>query len=507
MSTSPTPTAFASHVDLLSADLGGAALICSDDFFASMHNLVKPGPAVFDPDAYTENGKLMDGWESRRGRLPGHDWCILRLGVPGRIVGVDIDTSYFLGNHPPFASLDGTHAPADATPEQLRDEATWTPLLPPTALQRGAHNLAAVQDPRTWTHLRLHMHPDGGIARLRVYGEPTPPTTTDERDLACLSAGGRALACSDMFFSPMNNLLLPKPAEHMGRGWETRRSRPPGEDWLILRLGQPGVLSSVLLDTNHFKGNYPDRATVEGLYWPDAPTPELIAHADWFPILPWTRLRAHDQRTLPVTTATPLTHLRVRIAPDGGVSRLRAYGRPTDRTPAHDDNTLTWLNQLPAAEAREVLSRCCGARRWVEGMVAARPFTSRTHLHGEAKVSWWRLAPADWREAFEHHPRIGADPAALRARFATTASWAHNEQAGVRDADEATLQALGEGNRAYEQRYGYQFIVCATGLRADELLARLTDRLDQRPDAELRVAAGEQARITAIRLDKLEVPA
>jgi allantoicase len=505
--SSPTPqSAFASKVDLLSAELGGEALICSDDFFAPMHNLVKPGPAVFDPDAYTEHGKLMDGWESRRSRIPGHDWCILRLGAPGRICGLDIDTSYFLGNHPPFASLDGTVAPADATPEQLRDEATWTPLLPPTPLQRGSHNLAAVQDPRTWTHVRLHMHPDGGIARLRVYGDPTPATTGDELDLACLSSGGRALACSDMFFSPMNNLLLPQRAEHMGRGWETRRSRPPGHDWLILALGQPGVLSHVVLDTNHFKGNFPDRGCVEGLYWPDAPTPELIDHPDWAPVVPWTRLRAHEERRLEVVDPRPLTHLRVRIVPDGGVSRLRAWGTPTTARPADADPVLSWLNGLAPAAASEVLARCCGSRRWVDAMVAARPFTSRTHLHGAAGVIWWRLAPGDWREAFTHHPRIGANPEALRARFAPTATWASGEQAGVRAADEATLQALAEGNRAYEARYGHLFIVCATGLTATEMLHRLTDRMDHRPEAELRIAAGEQAKITSLRLDKLEVP-
>lgn len=495
---------FASLVDLASRALGGEALICSDDFFASKDNLIEPGLAVFDPSAYTDRGKLMDGWESRRKRVPGHDWCILRLGVPGRVRGVDIDTSFFLGNHPPFASLDACAAPPDTSPEALRDAVTWTPLLPSVPLKRGARNLHAVASDQRWTHVRLNIYPDGGVARLRVYGDPQPDPPQGEVDLAALANGGRALACSDMFFSPMNNLLLPGRSAYMGGGWETRRSRPPGLDWIVVALCGPGLVRRITLDTGHFKGNYPDRAAVDGLFWPGAPPQALIGHTGWKEILPPSRLRADDERDLPVADPGPWTHLRLRIFPDGGVARLRAWGERTERTPADHDPLLRRINQWSESEAAEALARCCGARRWVTAMVAARPFLSREHLFGTAEQVWWHLGDGDWREAFTHHPRIGADLAALRAKFASTATWSAGEQSGVAGADEATLAALAEGNRAYEARYGILFIVCATGLSAAEMLTRLKDRMDNAPEAELRVAAGEQARITALRLAKLE---
>jgi allantoicase len=496
--------AFAGLVDLASKSVGGAALLCSDDFFAGMDRLIDPKPAAFDPKTYTDRGKEMDGWESRRKRVPGHDWAILRLGVPGRVRGVDIDTSFFLGNHPPFATLSGTVARPDADPAWLRDEAEWTPLLPVVPLKRGSHNLQPVANEGRWTHVKLEIFPDGGVARLRVYGDPLPEAaTSEELDLALLTNGGRAIACSDMFFSPMNNLLLPGRSAYMGGGWETRRSRPPGEDWIIVALCGPGEVDRITLDTGHFKGNFPDRAAVDALYWPGALPHALIGHPDWQEILPSSKLRADDERTFAIAKKGPWTHVRLRILPDGGVARMRVWGKRTERTPSEADALLTRLNTASPDEAAAMLARCCGARRWVTAMVAGRPYTSRTHLFGAADAAWWRLGDGDWREAFTHHPRIGADVAALRAKFATTADWSAGEQAGVAGADEAVIQALAEGNRAYETRFGHIFIVCATGLTADEMLRRLQERMDNSPENELRIAAGEQAKITKLRLAKL----
>lgn len=510
------PALFAGLIDLASAAHGGRAIIASDDFFASMANLVAAAPPAFDPNAYTDRGKLMDGWESRRRRTPGHDWCIIELGLPGVVRGLDIDTAFFLGNHPPFAAVDACHAPgADA--ETLRDRTAWTPLVAEVPLRRGSHNLVAVADERTWTHLRLHMIPDGGIARLRVYGTPrvlaahaiTDATdATAEIDLAALAHGGRAIACSDMFFSPMDNLLKAGESTFMGDGWETRRSRPPGDDWVIIALGRPGRVREVIAETHHFKGNYPDRCALDGLYWPGAPASMLINHADWRPITATTRLSAHARHAIPVHDASPLTHLRLRIAPDGGISRLRVLGTPTDDRPADAtfDAILDAINVMPDAALVEALTRCCGSRRWVEGMITARPYHSRTHLLGEAARVWWRLGDGDWLEAFEHHPAIGADVAALRAKFAATADWSASEQSGVAGADDDTLEALAAANRVYHKRFGHIFIVCATGKSAVEMLDLLRARLDNPPAAELRIAAGEQARITALRLAKLEKP-
>lgn len=480
--------AFAGFVDLASEVVGGRAIAASDDFFAAKENLLRAKPAAFDPATYTDRGKEMDGWESRRKRVPGHDWCVVRLGIPGRIVGVDVDTAHFLGNHPPFASLDA----AVTNDEDVRSgEATWERILVSSPLKRGAHNLHPVKGTRAYTHVRLNVYPDGGVARLRVYGVPTPPDDTGVIDLAAIEHGARPLACSDMFFSPMQNLLLPGRSPYMGNGWETRRSRPPGMDWIVVRLGVPGLVEEVLLDTGHFKGNYPDRAQVDGLWWPDAPPQALIGHPDWRPLTDLVKLRADHEHLVRATEHGPFTHVRLRILPDGGVARMRVFGRPAVPDP-NADPLLRRVNSDDGGGLR----RCCGSRRWASAMIAARPFRSRTQLLGHASEVWWHLEPRDWLEAFSHHPRIGEKGLADR--------WASAEQAGAREADEDTLRALADGNRVYENRFGHVFLVCATGLSAAEMLRQLRDRLDHDPAAELRIAAGEQVRITALRLAKLE---
>ena len=490
-------SAFAGCVDLACETFGGEAMLSSDAFFAGRDHLVKAPRAVFDPDAYTDRGKLMDGWEPRRRRTPGHDWCIVRLGVPGRIVGVDVDTDHFLGNHPPFASVFATHAPG-ASAEHLRDEAEWTLVVPQFALQRGARNLASSRSGGVWTHVRLDIHPAGGVARLRVYGEPVVAAADGPIDLAALANGGFAVACSDMFFSPLENLLMPGRPVNMGGGWETRRSRPPGEDWAIVGL-RPGRIERIDVETTHFKGNYPDSCEIDGLYWPGAAPHDLTRTDAWEPVVGRTKLGPDAVRTIDSPAPGPWTHLRLRIQPDGGVSRLRVRGRATDDSPGSGDALLDLLNGLSKADAVAALMRCCGSRRWAAAVSEGRPYGSRTHLFGHAEHVWWHLGDGDWHEAFGHHPRIGADVDALRAKFAA-ADLSAREQAGVDSASEDTLDALAAGNVAYEARYGFLFIVCATGKTATEMLALLRARMNHEPAAELRIAAGEQARITRIRL-------
>jgi allantoicase len=497
MSTAPPSAAFTGVLDLASAAIGGEALLCSDDFFAGMENLVRPEPAVFDPAAYTDRGKLMDGWESRRKRVPGHDWCIVRLGVHGHVRAVDVDTSFFLGNHPPFASVDAVYAPG-ASPEALRDEVNWTEIVPTVPLRRGSQNLAAVVRDGVWTHVRLNIYPDGGVARLRVYGDPAPSAQELPVDLACATSGGRAIACSDAFFASMDNLLLPGRAPHMGNGWETRRSRPPGDDWIIVQL-RSGRIDRIDVDTHHFKGNFPDRCAIDAIHWPGAPPDALVRSPDWVEIALRTKLRADSVHSVIPTDVGPWTHLRLRIFPDGGVSRLRVWGAPDDS--GRPDALVTAINEHP--DLQGALSRVCGSRRWVRAMLAQAPFHSRAHLFGEADRQWWRLGDGDWREAFSHHPRIGADIATLRAKYASTADWSAGEQAGVASASDAVLEGLAAGNRAYEARFGHIFLVCATGRSAAEMLELLRERLDNTPENELRIAAGEQAKITRIRLEKL----
>ena len=344
MIDSDAAASFTGLVDLASASFGGRVLGCSDDYFAEAGNLIMPGRGVFIADKFTERGKWMDGWESRRKREPGHDFCVLELGAAGQLIGFDIDTHHFNGNHPSFASVDGLHAPR-GTPygELLRAE--WRELLSPAPLAPTSQNLFAADESPSVTHLRLSIYPDGGVARFRAYGRVLPTWQPGELDaetrahvspgavdLAALSNGAVALACSDARFSPMNNLILPGRAVNMGGGWETRRSRgvdPQRHDWIILRLGARGVLHVLEVDTDHFKGNYPDRCAIQLIDAPGARITDLVVSQGWRPFLPEHKLAAHTRHffSRELVGAGPATHLRLQIFPDGGVSRLRAWGK------------------------------------------------------------------------------------------------------------------------------------------------------------------------------------
>lgn len=492
----PQLASFADCVDLAAADVGGAVLGCSDDFFAAADNLINPEPAVFDPHAYTERGKLMDGWESRRKRDPGHDWLVLRLGVPGVVRGFDVDTSWFLGNQPPFCTIEGCIAPADAPLESLGG---WVEVLPQVPLNPGSHNLFAAARVERFTHLRLNILPDGGVARLRVFGIPSLDVS-GEIDLAALTSGGRAIACSDMFFGDMNALLKPGRAANMGGGWETRRRRDEGHDWVVIKLAGRSHVDRIVADTHHFKGNFPERLSIEGLDDAQAGPYRIERHPDWTPIVAETYLEAdHAHSFDDLLHRGAFTHLRMRVYPCGGVSRLRVYGH-LERT----GDLADLLNGLDEATGREALEQCCGSEAWAEGMMLSRPFADRTAVFLCADEVWWGLDEEGQREAFAHHPRIGADPAALRARFAKTAGWASGEQAGVSGATEKVLAGLQLGNIEYEERFGHVFLICATGLTAEQMSGALQRRLKNEPHHEHRIAAGEQAKITRIRLEKLE---
>ena len=320
---------FANLVNLTAARLGGEALLANDEFFAAKENLLKPGRGVFIPDKFTERGKWMDGWETRRRRTPGHDWCIIKLGLPGTIRGVDVDTNHFLGNHPAHVALDACRLPSNTIVER----AEWTEILPKSPLESGSQNFFALADENCWSHVRLNIYPDGGVARLRVYGEVVPDWSQFGADavidLAAVENGGLACVCSDRFFSPMNNLLLPGPSLNMGDGWETRRRRGPGHDWVIVKLGTPGLVHQVEVDTTFFRGNYPDRCSLEGCYFPASTLGSFDpADAEWRELLPSTKLEAHHQHLFAeeLHAVGPCSHVRLNIYPDGGVARLRVFG-------------------------------------------------------------------------------------------------------------------------------------------------------------------------------------
>jgi len=315
---------FRHWVQLEQPRLGTRVVYATDDFFAAKERLIDSKPPVFIDDKYDDHGKWMDGWESRRKRTPGHDHCVIRLGLPGVVHGVDIDTSFFTGNYPPQVSLEACVSDKD------HPEDGWFELLPKTDLVGDAHHFLEVECDTVITHLRLHIYPDGGIARLRVFGEVRPDFSgLDEViDLLALENGGRALACSDEHYGSMHNLNVAGRGVNMGDGWETARRRGPGNDWVILALGHPGIVESVEVDTAHFKGNYPDRVALDGALLPAGAVP---AHDDacWLPILPESTLAMDKQHIFAteLLSSGPISHVRMSIYPDGGISRLRLFGR------------------------------------------------------------------------------------------------------------------------------------------------------------------------------------
>lgn len=327
---------FTDLVDLASEKLGGAVLFANDEFFAPKENLLKPGGAVWKEGKYTERGKWMDGWETMRRRSPRlneeYDWCIVRLGVPGRVSGVIVDTSFFRGNFPSHCSLEACVADLKSDVTELLDTKTvWTEILPKSELQGDAHNQFPIGASQRATHLRLKIYPDGGVARLRVYGDVLPDwdaikNRASEIDLAAVENGATVPLASDMFFGHRINLIMPGSARNMSDGWESKRRRGPGHDWCIIKLGTLGRITRVEVDTSHFKGNYPDSCSIDVGRAGENGSLDTI---EWSELLPNSKLQAHTRHTFVQELADrgEVTHARLNIFPDGGVSRLRLFGR------------------------------------------------------------------------------------------------------------------------------------------------------------------------------------
>lgn len=317
-------------VNLADARLGAQALIASDDFFADKQRMLNPAPAQFIPGKYDDNGKWMDGWESRRKRGPGHDWCIVRLARPGTIVGVDLDTSHFTGNFPPAASIEGREAGSDDS----ASEASWFPLLPEVNLGGNRHHYFALDGARRCTHVRINLYPDGGLARLRLYGMPELDAASADSsgliDLVAALNGGTVVASNNQHFGLASNLLLPGRGVDMGDGWETRRRREPGSDWCILALARPGVIDNIEVDTCHFKGNFPDACSLQAALVVGGTPESLVTQSMFWPLLlPKQKLSMDRQHYFldEIRKHAAVSHVRFNIHPDGGVSRLRLRGR------------------------------------------------------------------------------------------------------------------------------------------------------------------------------------
>jgi allantoicase len=339
---------FTSLIDLASERLGGAVLLANDEFFAPKENLIRASAPEWREGEYTERGKWMDGWETRRRREPGHDWCIIRLGRAGRIRGVVVDTSWFTGNYPESCAIEGCAIEDVSAERTLADgDVAWTEVLPRSPLRGDGRNEFEVRSEQRFTHLRFSIFPDGGVARLHVHGEVLPDWPRilrggGEVDLGALEHGGRVVSCSDMHYGNPQNMLMPGQPAGMHDGWETKRRRGPGHDWAIVRLGAPGTIRRVVVDTSHFKGNAPGSCTVEATRSDD----EAADAAAWRTLLPQTPLMPHTVHDFvgDVSDAGLVTHVRLNIHPDGGVARLRLFGVPD-------------ANSLPAHGARSDVAR------------------------------------------------------------------------------------------------------------------------------------------------------
>jgi allantoicase len=326
---------FTEYIDLAAERLGGRVLAANDEFFAPKENLLKTSSPVWIADKYTDVGKWMDGWETRRRRTPGYDWCIVKLGLPGIIQGVVVDTSYFKGNFPENCELEACAVDGDPGLAQLDDHTTrWSSLLPKSPLTGDARNPLPIAPSGRTTHLRFKIYPDGGVARLRVHGEVIPDwpalnRTGGEIDLAAVEHGGWAIVSSDMFFGSRNNLILPGRSTGMHDGWETRRRRGPGHDWCIVRLGATAKVSRIEVDTSYFKGNFPESCSLEVCTAPrDLIDPSALDALPWQEILTRTKLQADSRHAYEkeLMDSGEITHARFHIYPDGGVARLRIFG-------------------------------------------------------------------------------------------------------------------------------------------------------------------------------------
>jgi allantoicase len=373
MHESPNPDAppFTTLPDLASRALAGSVVYANDELFAQRENLITPGRAVFSTEDFGHKGKVYDGWETRRRREPGHDWAIVRLGVPGVVHGVNIDTSWFKGNYPPYASVEATSFEWHPSVEEL-EAADWVTLVEKSPVAGDTDNYFSVDDGRRFTHLRLSIYPDGGVARFRVHGDPVPDPRflTGTVDLAALENGGSVTDCSNMFYSSPTQILQPGRARIMGEGWENARRRDDGNDHVTVKLAAPGLVRRVEIDTSYFVGNAAGWARLSGV---NEATGNVDDPTTWTELIPKTRLQPDTRHFFRVRADAAVTHVRLDVYPDGGLARLRINGEVDEA--ALRAAVVRWLDLLPENHAVEVLSTSGGlSGEEAEALVGKRPF-------------------------------------------------------------------------------------------------------------------------------------
>jgi allantoicase len=367
-------------VDLASRWLGASVMSASDESFGDKENLLTPTSAAFEPGHYGNRGEIVDGWETRRRRDGGHDWAIIRLGAAGIISSVDVDTSFFTGNYPQSVSVEACGHEGYPSPAELGGpSACWETIVAHASVTGDSHNIFNVTDRRRFTHIRLSAYPDGGIARLRVYGEVVPDPRGLERltiDLASQEYGGAVIASSDDFYTSASNLNRPDRARTMGEGWETQRRRDAGHDFVVFRLAFAGCLRRVIIDTAHFRYNASAAIALHGCVTDMPPEQDSAA---WLPLLDRTRLQPDTRHAWDIATSDPLTVVRLDAFPDGGLSRVRLIG--TIDQDARRAAGYRWFNALPANQAVQCLTNAGLSAEVAANVAAQRPLSE--HLLSE----------------------------------------------------------------------------------------------------------------------------
>ena len=316
-------------INLADPRLGSKVIFKTDDFFASANRIINPNPPIFKDGVFDRHGKWMDGWETRRRRKKGFDYLIIKLGKPGKIFSVDIDTTHFSGNQPMYASLE-----ACQNNKKLNSNSKWSKILNYKKLGPNKNHKFSIKNKSIFTHVKLNIYPDGGVARLRLYGEIETKNInygSKTVNLTSMLNGASIVGCNNEHFGRAENVLSPGKGKNMGDGWETRRSRGKNFDWLIIKMGRTGKINKIEIDTHHFKGNYPDRCSVQGIFIPKKLSNNSIVKKSnkWKTLVNKAKLHPHKKHNFKIKTpkTNKVNYIRINIYPDGGISRIRTFGK------------------------------------------------------------------------------------------------------------------------------------------------------------------------------------
>lgn len=432
---------------------------------------------------------------TRPRREDGHDWAIVRLGVPGIIEEIIIDTSHDTGNYPPGASVEACVAPHNALVSELQD---WVEIVSHSDLSGDRRNTFQVHGGHRFTHVRLNIFPDGGVSRLRVIGQPVPNwmapgQQTGVLDLAALVNGGHVHSASDMHYGDRQNLVMPREPQSVDLGWQTKRRRGSGNDWAVARLAGPGQIHSLTLDTAHFRDNCPAQASL------DASCSQDPGDDDWFELLsPQTMIgdTEHSFRA-ELQDNTAILWVRLNIFPDGGMARLRVWGTLSEQ--GFTQARLLYLNSSRPSTLRDLFKEVCHSEKWAEEMSRSAPFTDLNDLLKKGARAWSKCSEPDWKQALDGHPRIGSK---AKGR-GLSAQWSKGEQSKAQVSDTSVTDKLQDVQEQYFQKFKFIFLICASGRSSEEILAAAQARLQNSAPEELQTVAEEQAKIIHLRLEKL----